>query len=96
MESAGLMTDAGRRAVSIAVQNGWWMIYDPVEDLIEPDDLTVALDANPAARTVWDRFPPSARKLMLWWVISAAKVETRQARIADIVANAAVGERARR
>ena len=96
MESAGLMTDAGRRAVAIAVQNGWWMIYDPVEDLIEPDDLTVALEAIPAARTMWDRFPPSARKLMLWWVISAAKVETRQGRIDDIVVNAAVGERARR
>ncbi len=32
---------------------------------------------------------------MLWWVVSAAKPETQQARIAEIVAKAAVGERAR-
>jgi uncharacterized protein YdeI (YjbR/CyaY-like superfamily) len=95
MEAAGLMTDAGRRAVSIAQQNGWWTIYDPVDDLIEPAELKVALDANPAARREWDRFPPSPRKMMLWWVVSAAKAETRQRRIDEIVANAAVGRRAR-
>jgi uncharacterized protein YdeI (YjbR/CyaY-like superfamily) len=44
-----------------------------VEDLIEPAGLTIALDADTAARSAWDGFAPSARKLMLWWVISAAK-----------------------
>ena len=95
MEAAGLMTDAGRRTVSIAEGDGWWTIYDPVEDLIEPYELKVALDANPAARREWDRLPPSARKLMLWWVISAARAETRQRRIDQIVWKAAVGLRAR-
>ena len=95
MEAAGLMADAGRRAVEIARSNGWWTIYDPVEDLIEPEPLAVALDANPAARAAWDGFPPSARKQMLWWVISAARDETRATRIATIVAEAEKGERAR-
>jgi uncharacterized protein YdeI (YjbR/CyaY-like superfamily) len=94
MEAAGLMADAGRRAVEVAQANGWWTIYDPVEDLVEPDELTVALDANAAARLGWDGFPPSARKQMLWWVISAAKQDTRARRIATIVAQAAKGERA--
>jgi uncharacterized protein YdeI (YjbR/CyaY-like superfamily) len=94
LEAAGLMTDAGRRAVEIAQDNGWWMIYDPVEDLIEPDDLASALDAVEAARTNWNGFPPSARKMMLWWVISAAREDTKAKRIAMIVEKAALGERA--
>ena len=94
MEAAGLMTDAGRRTVEIATDNGSWTILDPVEDLLEPDDLSAALNANPTARLAWDTFPPSARKAMLWWVISAAKQDTRARRIETIVAKAMKGERA--
>ncbi len=94
MEAAGLMTDAGRRAVDVANDNGWWTILDPVEDLLEPDDLSAALDANPTARLAWNTFPPSARKAMLWWVISAVKHDTRARRIETIVAKAMNGERA--
>jgi uncharacterized protein YdeI (YjbR/CyaY-like superfamily) len=94
MEAAGLMTDAGRRAVDVARGNGWWTILDPVEDLVEPDDLAAALAADPTARLAWDTFPPSARKAMLWWVVSAVKPDTRARRIETIVAKAANGERA--
>ena len=94
LEAARLMADAGRRSVEVAQANGWWTILDPVEDLIEPDDLRTALDANPPARAAWDGFPPSARKMMLFWVVSAGKPETRSSRIATIVAKAAMGERA--
>lgn len=94
MEAAGLMTDAGRHAIETANSNGCWTIYDSVEDLIEPTDLAAALDAEPAARTVWDQFPPSARKLMLWWVISAAQHDTKARRITTIVEQAALGKRA--
>ena len=94
MEAAGRMTDAGRRAVEIAQGNGWWTIYDPVEDLVEPSDLASALDRVPPARAHWDRFPPSARKAMLWWVVSAAKQETRARRVEKIVERAANGVRA--
>jgi uncharacterized protein YdeI (YjbR/CyaY-like superfamily) len=94
MEARGLMTDAGRRAVEIARENGWWTIFDPVEDLLEPDDLAAALDANGDARASWDGFPPSARKAMLWWVISAVREDTRARRIDAIVEKAARGQRA--
>lgn len=94
MEDAGLMTDAGRRAVETARQNGWWTIYDPVEDLVEPADLAAALDADVEARRHWGTFSPTARKAMLWWVISAARASTRQQRIAAVAAKAATGERA--
>lgn len=94
LEARGLLRDAGRRAVAVAQANGWWTIIDPVEDLVEPDDLAAALDADPAARTHWDGFPASARKQMLWWVVSAGRPDTRDRRIASIVEHAARGERA--
>lgn len=95
METAGLMTDPGREAIRRAKANGFWTISDPVEDLIEPDRLAQALDATPATRAAWDAFPPSARKQMLWWVISAVQDETKDRRIAEIVDKAVEGRRAR-
>jgi uncharacterized protein YdeI (YjbR/CyaY-like superfamily) len=94
LEADGRMTDAGRAAVTAAQANGWWLLYDSVEDLLEPPDLAEALDASPAARTTWDGFPPSARKQMLWWVITAAKPETRATRVAKVVSEAEHGRRA--
>jgi uncharacterized protein YdeI (YjbR/CyaY-like superfamily) len=47
----------------------------------------------PAARVNWDAFPPSARKLGLTTIAMAKKPETRAARIAKIVADAAEGKR---
>lgn len=95
MEAAGLMTDAGRHTADQAKASGWWTVYDPVEDLLEPLDLSAALDASASARRAWERFPPSARKQMLWWIISAARADTRAQRIATTVSKASIGERAR-
>lgn len=95
MEERGLMTDAGRAAIETAKANGWWTISDPVEDLQEPADLTTALDRDAQARTNWNTFPASARKQMLWWIISAGRDTTRAKRIATVVADATNGQRAR-
>ncbi len=93
LEEAGLMTEAGIRAVEIAKANGAWTILDNAEALIEPADLSTALDADAAARANWDAFPPSARKMGIAAVDSARRAETRAARIAKIVADAAAGRR---
>lgn len=95
MEAAGLMTDAGRRAADVAKSNGYWTIYDQVEDLVEPPALAAALDEAPDARAHWEAFSPSARKMMLWWVVSAGTDTTRAKRIGMIVEHTARGERAR-
>ncbi|MGL1765688.1 YdeI/OmpD-associated family protein, partial [Vibrio parahaemolyticus] len=50
-------------------------------------ELTAALDAVPAARTNWDAFPPSARKFGLTQIAMAVRPQTREARIAKIVAD---------
>jgi uncharacterized protein YdeI (YjbR/CyaY-like superfamily) len=95
LEAEGRMGPRGRRAIDAAKANGWWDILDDVEALIEPDDLAASLDEVPAARNSWDGFPPSARKQMLFWVVSAVKDDTRRHRIDAVVAQAARGGRAR-
>ena len=94
MQERGLMTEAGRDAIRAAQSNGWWTISDQVEDLEEPSALTAALNQDPQARSTWDGFPPSARKMMLWWIVSAERESTRAGRIAQIVGEAAHGRRA--
>ncbi|MBU1589382.1 MAG: YdeI/OmpD-associated family protein [Actinobacteria bacterium] len=94
MEELGLMTESGRAAIAAAKATGWWTILDSVEDLEEPADLATALDGDPVARANWDSFPPSARKFMLWGVVSAVRDTTRAERIGRIVAEAAEGRRA--
>jgi uncharacterized protein YdeI (YjbR/CyaY-like superfamily) len=95
LEAEGRMTDAGRRAVHVAQENGYWTLADSVEDLIEPVELVAALGASPTARAHWDSFPPSARKQMLWWIVSGAKPETRASRAAQVASEAEAGRRAR-
>lgn len=93
LEEQGLMAEAGIRAVEVAKANGSWTILDNAEALREPDDLARALDAAPRARASWDAFPPTARKLGITNVDSARRPETRAARIAKLVADAAEGKR---
>lgn len=93
LEAAGLMTAAGKRAVEVAKSNGAWTVLDNAEAGIEPDDLAAALDAVPAARAAWDAFPASTKKFGISMVDMARRPETRAARIAKIVADAAEGRR---
>jgi uncharacterized protein YdeI (YjbR/CyaY-like superfamily) len=95
LTAAGLMAPAGLAVVAAAQASGSWSLLDDVEDLVEPPDLRAALDAVPAARQAWDGFPPSARKQLLYWVVSARTDPTRQRRIDTTVSEAAQGRRAR-
>lgn len=93
LESAGLMTEAGTKAVEAAKANGAWTVLDNAEAGIEPGDLAAALDAHPIAREAWDGFPPSSKKLGISLVDMARRPETRAARIEKLVADAADGKR---
>ena len=90
---AGLMTERGLRVIAAAKANGSWTSLDAVERMEVPDDLAAGLEERPPARANFDAFPPSARKQVLWYVISAKRPETRAARIARVVAAAAEGRR---
>lgn len=93
LEREGRLKPSGIAEIERAKANGMWTIYDSVDALEEPPELITALDAQPAARIAWDGFPPSARKLGLGSIALAKRPETKAARIANIVARAARGER---
>lgn len=93
LEAAGLMHPAGIRVLEAAKANGSWTVLDGPEAGIEPEELTAALDADPAARANWDAFPKSVKKFGLTHIAMAKRPETRAARIAKIVADAAEGKR---
>ena len=79
------MTDAGRAAVAEAKRNGAWTALDAVERLEVPDDLAAALAANADAARHFEAFPPSSKKIILTWIASAKRDETRERRIAETV-----------
>lgn len=95
LEADGRMEPAGAAAVAAAKASGMWTLMDDVEDLVVPDDLAAAFDANPGARDHWESFPPSARKQSLGWIALAKRPETRAARVAEVASRAARGQRAR-
>lgn len=83
--AAGRMAPPGMAMVELAKETGAWNALDAVERLEEPDDLRTALDADPAARTHFDAFPPSSRRAILEWITSAKRETTRTARITETV-----------
>jgi uncharacterized protein YdeI (YjbR/CyaY-like superfamily) len=94
LTAAGLMAPAGQAMVDLAKATGTWNALDDVEAGVEPADLAAALDAVPDARRHWDAFPPGARRVLLGWLFTAKAAQTREKRIAEIVARAAENVRA--
>ena len=94
MIAQGLMTEAGQAVIDLAKARGTWQaVPDEVASTV-PDDLRARLVANPAAAANFDRFPPSAKRLILTWIATAKRPETRQRRIQRTVAEAAQNRRA--
>jgi uncharacterized protein YdeI (YjbR/CyaY-like superfamily) len=94
LEREGLMEAPGRAVIDAAKADGSWTVLDDVEDLVVPPDLAAAFAAHPGSREQWDGFSPSARKMMLAWVVTAKQEATRAKRVGLVAAKAAVGEKA--
>jgi uncharacterized protein YdeI (YjbR/CyaY-like superfamily) len=94
LSAAGLMAEPGLAAVRSAHEDGSWTLFDDVENLVVPPDLAAALEALPPARANFDAFPPSARKQILAWVVTAKRAETRASRIRTAAEKAQRNERA--
>ena len=84
----GWMKEEGFRSIEIAKENGSWMILDEVEALVIPEDLKEELANNKGAREFFDSLSKSAKKGLLYWVISAKRKETRQKRVSEIAESA--------
>ncbi len=92
--ASGRMQPAGLAAIERAKADGSWTVLDGPERLEVPPDLAAALEANPPAAARFASLPPSSRKLMLSWVATAVRPETRATRVEQIAVKAARGERA--
>lgn len=88
------MTPAGLAKIKAAKNDGSWSSYDSVDSLVVPKDLAAELATNERAKECFAGFPPSSRKIILWWIASAKRPATRAARIAETVRLAAKNLRA--
>ena len=88
MTRGGLMMPAGQAVIDLAKKSGRWESLVDVENGVIPDDLQKAFGKNKKAFENFQRFSPSARKIMLQWVQFAKRPETRQQRIEKIVEKA--------
>jgi uncharacterized protein YdeI (YjbR/CyaY-like superfamily) len=89
--AAGHMSEAGLKSIEIAKQNGSWNSLDAVEELIIPKDLELAFRKNKKAKDYFLNLSKSKRKLMLYWLMSAKREETRAKRLGEIIASAGEG-----
>ena len=88
----GLMTERGQAMIDLAKEKGRWQVVPDGEGV--PEDLRARFDADQAARDNFEKFPPSAKRLILEWILTAKKPETRERRIDRTVELAARNLRA--
>ena len=84
----GLMDEEGHKSIEVAKENGSWTILDGVEALIIPEDLKKEFENYKGSIKYFDSLSKSYKKILLHWVVSAKRKETRQKRILEVVENA--------
>ena len=80
LRAEGKMHPAGDAAIEDARRSGRWTESELIDALVEPDDLTSALEAN-GGLLWWQAAAPSYRRNVLRWISGAKKSETRVKRI---------------
>jgi len=84
----GLMKEEGYKSIEIAKENGSWIILDGVEELEIPEDLKEEFANYKGSMEYFNSLSKSAKKILLYWGISAKRNETREKRIIEIAENA--------
>jgi uncharacterized protein YdeI (YjbR/CyaY-like superfamily) len=92
--ASGLMQPAGLAMIEQAKRSGAWTALDAAHAGEIPADLAAAFERHPGSAAEFAAFPPSARRGILEWVVSARRPETRAARVEETASLAATGERA--
>ncbi len=85
LTSAGLMTPHGRALVDLARTTGTWESLADAQNAVVPDDLQRLFDEDEQALANFQAFPPSSRRLILEWIATAKRPETRARRIIETV-----------
>lgn len=87
----GLIQEEGYKSIEIAKENGSWTIIDEVEALVTPEDLKEAFANHNGSMEYFNGLNKSSKKILLHWIVSAKRIETRKKRILEIVENAGKG-----
>ena len=87
------MSPIGFKAFAARIENksGIYSYEQRSTELIEP--YAELLKMNKAASNFFEKQPPSYRKMIGWWIISAKKEETRMARLTKLISESAKGKR---
>lgn len=93
LTAEGLLMPASLAAIETAQQNGSWALLDEVDALVVPPDLVQALQASPAAEAYFAGLSRTDRRNLLQGLVLARRPETRQRRLAEIMALAAQGQK---
>lgn len=88
MHPAGLRAFAGRRTDRVAVYP-----YEQPDGAVLDDEQTARLRADPAAWEWFAQQSESYRKAAAHWVVSAKRADTRERRLAQLVADSAAGRK---
>lgn len=94
LSAQGLIMPAGQAMIDLAKRTGTWEALVPMEDGVLPDDLAKAFARNKKALQNFEALTASAKRIILEWLASAKRPETRAARIAEIVSKAAENRKA--
>jgi len=92
LSEAGRMTEAGVRAYEENNGRSGVYAYENAQKELSAVERKL-FKANEAAWADWERRPPGYRKVILHWVNSAKKPETRARRIAILIEDSAAGRK---
>jgi uncharacterized protein YdeI (YjbR/CyaY-like superfamily) len=87
------MRPAGLEAFAARIENksGIYSYEQRSTELSEP--YATLMKKNKAAWNFFEKQPPSYRKMIGWWIVSAKKEETRTARLTKLISESAKRKR---
>jgi uncharacterized protein YdeI (YjbR/CyaY-like superfamily) len=92
LKAEGLMTPAGERALEESTgPKGVYAYEKPLAEFSAEQE--ALFRQNETAWADWEKRAPSYRKVVLHWVTSAKRPETRARRLAILIASSAAGEK---
>jgi uncharacterized protein YdeI (YjbR/CyaY-like superfamily) len=92
LTAEGRMNAAGVRAYEENKSRSGVYAYENAQGVLTGTE-TAALKANKAAWVDWEKRPPGYRKVVLHWITTAKKPETRQRRLATLIEDSAAGRK---
>jgi uncharacterized protein YdeI (YjbR/CyaY-like superfamily) len=92
LKAEGQMTEAGERAFAAGREDKSHYSYESKARELSREEMGL-FSENEAAWADWETRPPGYRKLVLHWVTSARKPETRARRLAILIEDSAAGRK---